>query len=122
MPLKWVNVSPVCLARSVNHSEGAGATGGAALHAARKKKPTKNEKRETRNGAITASRSPFCFRAFCVLRFPLVITLPEVAVQHLFGELHALELEELEVLLRVLVEHEADLPRTREKFRIGNRR
>src|SRR5262249_59156244 len=48
----------------------------------------------------------------------LVVSLPKVPVEHLFGEFDALELEQLEVLLRVLVERQLKLPRTREEFRI----
>ena len=42
----------------------------------------------------------------------------ELPEQELFGEGHALELQQLHVLLHASIEREADLPRTREDVRI----
>src|ERR1041384_3821152 len=48
--------------------------------------------------------------------------LPKTAVHQLFGELHALVLEQPRVLFDATIERHADLPGTREPLRIFNRR
>src|SRR5580765_2183081 len=108
MPLAWTKSSPASCAFSVNHSAGAGAAGGAEdVHAAKKK------------NARHAARA---LRLESTVNESLVVALAEMTVEHFFRELHALELEQLEVLLEVLVEHEVDLPRTREELRIRDGR
>src|SRR5688572_4769691 len=48
--------------------------------------------------------------------------LAEFAVQQLFYELDALEVEQLHVAIEATIERHADLPRPREDFRVGDRR
>src|SRR5437763_493623 len=103
MPLKCVNSRPASFAFSVNHSDGAAVAAGgeAALHPAKKKNA---------RHAARALRFEIGRLKPATTVFNLVVALPQVSVEHFFRELHALELEELEVLLEMLVEHEVDLP------------